>query len=1118
MYNNTLNSRNSNKYNMNRFQLMNFENIENLQPQNISNLSHTLPIGNQNHDKRQRDFADIGHQNFVPANKQPSCFLNSYTNVIPEDLNSQNYGFMNMNPTATNGNTFINKRNFETLSSIYKDISFNALNEISVKRSKKPKIESKDPKVLLNELRPDIRMEEISINPFTYRAVIDDNQYQAVGRSKKLAKTALAEKILVEHLKYRIPPQLEKKSNPLLSNYTTSEITKKNPISLLYELHDGRNLNIEIKQNEGYKIPIFVANVSINGNMYSAKGLSKHKAKITLSKNILKECYNVELGINDEEAKELEKIAELEKILDTSTNATNELIATKTPSAILYEIMKHETTVISCPTGGFTGTINAKGKEYKSWGSSKKLAKNEVAKLVLKDLNIDFGVFTNKIAVPNEIDLSMPTTANISNINFPKTFSLITSTLNDSFTTTEPNDQLEDSNIGEVGDEVTFRKIPYELADLIALTVLNKYKEIMQMGELEKILFDNSKMIAGIVMMRQMVPNTLPQLTLIAVSNGTRCFDAPAIFKMISEEEMRDSNLPPIKRKCITDCHAENLCRKALIKFLWAQISAHDDDNNIFEKIPVVNSHSLFKLKSNVKFLLYLSGFPCGSELRIPFKSALRMNQIKNQKMPCLKLCPGFSKTRNSDKLLIKSNYVYPLNNNYSNLDNQNRDGNQMEKNSDPQNINGKVGGDTGYDFKKSFPNFNTSKQDSKVEEFQIVMEKGLGIMSCADKLMLWNIVGVQGDELTQFIQPIFFNGIITSTPYPLTSLYKAIYGRSLYFLRPECFSSIDTYLNPPIIQKTTYRFIPNNKDTKNPNIYNKNHNKKMKKKGSDIGGNAKIGDDNTSTMTEDKPSLDLNMKEDMLQKLELNQINQKILISDNIKTVNDINKIDDEDKTEDGMTLAAKKGAKFLAKRKFKSNPTPNFVKHNRYAFVWYRTNMVESESKDNVLEILDCNRGFAFGDVSMLQPLALSICEETKKKIYAKILENKIVEVDKDDSLNNDDQNVLKIDDSELNQSLVDKKVSIPSPLKETIKMDYVDTLKIELMKKLDEMPVINSSLSSFQLNTFALKVKTNILVNSKMTTPASFSNEVTLYKKTKLEFKRYCDQVLKLGTWAK
>jgi hypothetical protein len=54
-----------------------------------------------------------------------------------------------------------------------------------------------------------------------------------------------------------------------------------------------------------------------------------------------------------------------------------------------------------------------------------------------------------------------------------------------------------------------------------------------------------------------------------------------------------------------------------------------------------------------------------------------------------------------------------------------------------------------------------------------------LRTMSCSDKILKWNAIGVQGALLSYFIEPIYVEGVIIGLHYNYDVLYRALYKRA---------------------------------------------------------------------------------------------------------------------------------------------------------------------------------------------------------------------------------------------------------------------------------------------------------------------------------------------------
>lgn len=59
-----------------------------------------------------------------------------------------------------------------------------------------------------------------------------------------------------------------------------------------------------------------------------------------------------------------------------------------------------------------------------------------------------------------------------------------------------------------------------------------------------------------------------------------------------------------------------------------------------------------------------------------------------------------------------------------------------------------------------------------------LTSEQKVQIMSCSDKVALWNVVGVQGALLTNFIQPIYIESLVVSNFYRPVQLLRGCHSR----------------------------------------------------------------------------------------------------------------------------------------------------------------------------------------------------------------------------------------------------------------------------------------------------------------------------------------------------
>ncbi|XP_052002677.1 double-stranded RNA-specific adenosine deaminase-like [Xyrauchen texanus] len=173
----------------------------------------------------------------------------------------------------------------------------------------------------------------------------------------------------------------------------------------------------------------------------------------------------------------------------------------------------------------------------------------------------------------------------------------------------------------------------------------------------------------------------------------------------------------------VNDCHAEIISRRGLIRFLYGELIKHwesPNDETIFE----VAEDGKLKIKSGITFHLYISTAPCGD-------GAL------------------FDKSC-SETTEVKSSGHMPL-----------------------------------------FENVKQGKLRTKVEngEGTIPVESSaivptwdgiqhgerLRTMSCSDKILRWNVLGLQGALLSHFIHPVYLSSITLGYLYSHGHLTRAV-------------------------------------------------------------------------------------------------------------------------------------------------------------------------------------------------------------------------------------------------------------------------------------------------------------------------------------------------------
>ncbi|MED6264314.1 hypothetical protein CHARACLAT_013483 [Characodon lateralis] len=176
-----------------------------------------------------------------------------------------------------------------------------------------------------------------------------------------------------------------------------------------------------------------------------------------------------------------------------------------------------------------------------------------------------------------------------------------------------------------------------------------------------------------------------------------------------------------LKGETVNDCHAEIISRRGFIRFLYSELLKHCDgaDDSIFEPA----EENKLKIKSDITFHLYISTAPCGDGALFDKSCSEAGDEVQGHK-------PLFENAKQG-KLRTKVE-------------------------------NGE--GTIPVESSAIVPTWDGIQHGER-----------LRTMSCSDKIMRWNVLGLQGALLSHFLHPIYLRSITLGYLYSHGHLTRAV-------------------------------------------------------------------------------------------------------------------------------------------------------------------------------------------------------------------------------------------------------------------------------------------------------------------------------------------------------
>eukprot|EP00794_Sanderia_malayensis_P016706 gene16706-18400_t len=249
--------------------------------------------------------------------------------------------------------------------------------------------------------------------------------------------------------------------------------------------------------------------------------------------------------------------------------------------------------------------------------------------------------------------------------------------------------------------------------------------------------FAGRKVIAAIIMKSYSDPNG----RVVSIGTGNRCITGDRLN---------------LEGKTVNDSHAEIICRRAFLHFLYSEIGKfHSKKESLFENGGL---NGRLQVKDGVTFHLYISTAPCGDGALFSPRDSATEDPSAVADAP-RDHAPVFSSKQQG---LLRTKI---------------EDGEgtiPIDPNDGPQTWDG------------------------------IVMGKRLRTMSCTDKVCRWNVLGLQGALLSHLIDPIYLETITLGYLYDHGHLSRAVCCRLQRNNEIDNNLPMPFYLNHPWLGRVT--------------------------------------------------------------------------------------------------------------------------------------------------------------------------------------------------------------------------------------------------------------------------------------------------------------------------
>jgi len=615
------------------------------------------------------------------------------------------------------------------------------------------------PVMVLVELFPEMKIEWADgvgrgDRQFRVESEIHGRRFFGEGRSKKIAKLNLAKTVLL--CMYDIHDFKDTDTSPKPAKTKTeggTEIAfeKKFPLTQLKELV-GEDVQYEITQvqgdeNDDESEKMYNCIVVIKGVRYEATGKNRNLAKLRCAKRALEVL---------KPKKEGGKLMIIDNDNPDSPGEKKEIDTSRHPSMVFHELFR-DVRISESESKASNGLpeyhmeAEIEGKQFSAKANAKKKAKLRLVLAALEQLRDIPNETWENVDLKDVYEDKQP--SNNPATNHPIVL-LLKLNPNTRFNVSEDYECEAGEKykaIAYVGDKEFHgigpnKKAAKTMAARLSLTSLYGIDPDTYVEESRTDYFENQEP-------RYEVPTELCNNILSTVQNKfTEVFQGETQCKVIASfvlgfyqrpppEDTEDTlgeeqEMPALEvvsigtgTKCITgdqmdhkgqtlnDSHGEVIACRGFRQFLFNQLkeTIAGDSNTVFQKKPRVKNK--YCLKPTIKVFLYVNTAPCGDG---------RVFTLQTPQQGAKNKTAGLLRTK-----IENGQGTIPV------------------------------------------PENSVQTSDGILEG------ERLRTMSCSDKILKWNAIGIQGALLSYLIDPVYVHGIVVGLHYNYDVLYRALYKRA---------------------------------------------------------------------------------------------------------------------------------------------------------------------------------------------------------------------------------------------------------------------------------------------------------------------------------------------------